>query len=58
MNEIRFGDTQVDDLSPISPADWGFDKAAHLLVRAGFTTPEMFYAAFTFRGWVAHRKEP
>ena len=28
-----------------------------LLERAGFATPEMFYAAFTFRGWVAHRKE-
>jgi tRNA (cmo5U34)-methyltransferase len=27
-----------------------------LLERAGFTTPELFYAAFTFRGWVARRE--
>src|SRR6266581_7427431 len=26
----------VDDLSPISASDWSFDRAAHLLERAGF----------------------
>jgi uncharacterized protein (DUF1800 family) len=26
----------ADDLSPIAPADWSFDRAAHLLERAGF----------------------
>src|SRR5947207_1391596 len=31
------GPTQwVDDLSPISASDWSFDRAAHLLERAGF----------------------
>jgi hypothetical protein len=31
----------VDDLSPIVPADWSYDRAAHLLERAGFGgTPE------------------
>src|SRR5439155_14647397 len=31
----------VDDLSPISASDWSFDRAAHLLERAGFGgTPE------------------
>jgi uncharacterized protein (DUF1800 family) len=31
----------VDDLSPIAPADWTYDRAAHLLERAGFgATPE------------------
>ncbi|HET9831899.1 MAG TPA: hypothetical protein VFP91_09325, partial [Vicinamibacterales bacterium] len=31
----------VDDLSPISPADWNRQRAAHLLERAGFGgTPE------------------
>src|SRR5262245_14358162 len=31
----------ADDLSPISAADWTFDRAAHLLERAGFGgTPE------------------
>lgn len=31
------------------------EQEESLLEAAGFTTPEMFYAAFTFRGWVAHR---
>ena len=26
----------VDDLSPIATADWGYDRAAHLIERAGF----------------------
>jgi len=26
----------VDDLTPLSPADWSYDRAAHLLERAGF----------------------
>src|SRR5947207_15702055 len=26
----------ADDLSPISASDWSFDRAAHLLERAGF----------------------
>src|SRR5215468_604274 len=26
----------ADDLSPIAAADWSFDRAAHLLERAGF----------------------
>ncbi|MCP8939615.1 DUF1800 domain-containing protein [Alsobacter sp. SYSU M60028] len=31
----------VGDLSPIAPADWSYDRAAHLLERAGFGgTPE------------------
>jgi hypothetical protein len=31
----------VDDLSPITPADWNADRAAHLIERAGFgATPE------------------
>src|SRR4051794_35645537 len=31
----------VDDLSPISSADWNHERAAHLLERAGFGgTPE------------------
>jgi hypothetical protein len=31
----------ADDLSPITRADWGYDKAAHLVERAGFgATPE------------------
>ena len=31
----------ADDLAPISTADWGYDKAAHLIERAGFgATPE------------------
>jgi hypothetical protein len=31
----------VDDLSPIAPADWSYDRAAHLIERAGFgATPE------------------
>ncbi len=31
----------VGDLSPIGPADWSYDRAAHLLERAGFGgTPE------------------
>jgi hypothetical protein len=31
----------VDDLSPIATADWGYDRAAHLIERAGFgATPE------------------
>ena len=29
-------DGWVDDLSPISAADWNYDKAAHLLERVGF----------------------
>ncbi len=30
-----------DDLSPLSPVDWNYDRAAHLLERAGFGgTPE------------------
>ncbi|MDR0181917.1 class I SAM-dependent methyltransferase [Lysobacter arvi] len=31
------------------------EQDASLLTRAGFTEPELFYAAFTFRGWVARR---
>src|SRR5215467_1268533 len=31
----------ADDLTPIAAADWNFDRAAHLLERAGFGgTPE------------------
>jgi len=31
----------VDDLSPIGPLDWNYDRAAHLIERAGFgETPE------------------
>src|SRR5215475_1379802 len=31
----------ADDLSPISASDWSYDRAAHLLERAGFGgTPE------------------
>ena len=31
----------VDDLSPIAAADWSYDRAAHLIERAGFgATPE------------------
>jgi hypothetical protein len=31
----------VDDLSPIAKAEWDYDKAAHLIERAGFgATPE------------------
>ncbi|MGH7326639.1 MAG: DUF1800 domain-containing protein [Candidatus Rokuibacteriota bacterium] len=31
----------VEDLSPIGPTDWSYDRAAHLLERAGFgATPE------------------
>src|SRR5262245_12817201 len=32
-----------DDLKPISPADWNYDRAAHLLTHAGFggTPPEV-----------------
>jgi Protein of unknown function (DUF1800) len=31
----------VDDLSPIAPGDWSYDRAAHLIERAGFgDTPE------------------
>lgn len=29
-----------------------------LMERAGFAPPELFYAAFTFRGWVTRRKDP
>ena len=35
----------TDDLSPIGPADWSYDRAAHLLERAGFGgTPEEIQA--------------
>ncbi len=31
----------VDDLSPIAASDWGYDRAAHLIERAGFgATPD------------------
>src|SRR6267378_3199018 len=31
----------TDDLSPIAPSDWSYDRAAHLIERAGFgATPE------------------
>jgi uncharacterized protein (DUF1800 family) len=31
----------VDDLSPIAPSDWSYNRAAHLIERAGFgATPE------------------
>lgn len=30
------------------------DEEETLLRKAGFRTPELFYAAFTFRGWVAY----
>ena len=31
----------TNDLSPIAPADWSYDRAAHLIERAGFgATPE------------------
>ena len=37
--------TWVDDLNPISEADWSYDLAAHLLERAGFGgTPEEIQA--------------
>ena len=33
--------TWADDLSPIAAADWNYDRAAHLIERAGFGgTPE------------------
>ena len=35
----------TDDLSPIGPQDWSYDRAAHLLERAGFGgTPEQIRA--------------
>jgi hypothetical protein len=38
-------DSWVGDLSPISQADWSYDRAAHLLERAGFGgTPEEIQA--------------
>ncbi|HJN44387.1 MAG: DUF1800 domain-containing protein [Vicinamibacterales bacterium] len=40
----------VGDLSPIGPEDWGYDRAAHLLERAGFgETPDEIarFAAMT-----------
>ena len=49
----RAAESMGSRLPMLSPEE---DEA--LLVRAGFTTPEMFYAAFTFRGWVARRKDP
>ena len=41
-NSVGSGPAQwIDDLSPIGPADWSEDRAAHLLERAGFGgTPE------------------
>src|SRR5438445_4196192 len=34
-------DAWVEDLSPIGPADWSYERARHLLERAGFGgTPE------------------
>ena len=30
----------VGDLSPIGASDWNYDRAAHLLERAGFTVVE------------------
>ena len=34
-------DSWVGDLSPISASDWNYDRAAHLIERAGFgATPE------------------
>jgi uncharacterized protein (DUF1800 family) len=41
-NPVGPGPTQwVDDLAPIAPADWSYDRAAHLLERAAFgATPE------------------
>jgi len=35
---------------PILPPE---TELVHLL-EAGFRDPQLFYAAFTFRGWVAH----
>src|SRR5436190_24343953 len=35
--QSRGGPAQwADDLTPIAPADWSFDRAGHLLERAGF----------------------
>jgi len=35
------GDTWANDLSPIAASDWSYDRAAHLLERAGFgATPD------------------
>ena len=35
------GGSWVDDLSPIGPADWNYERAAHLIERAGFgATPK------------------
>jgi uncharacterized protein (DUF1800 family) len=41
-NSVGPGPAQwIDDLSPIAPADWSYDRAAHLLERAAFgATPE------------------
>ena len=37
--------TGQDDLTPIGPSEWNYDKAAHLLERAGFGgTPEEIQA--------------
>src|SRR5689334_25190898 len=47
----------ANDLSPISPQDWSYDRAAHLLERAGFGgTPEQIerLAHMTPRQAVAH----
>ncbi len=33
------------------------EQEVALLEQAGFKTPELFYAGFTFRGWVAYRSE-
>jgi len=50
-------DSWVGDLSPIGPADWSYDRAAHLLERAGFgATPDEItqLAAMTPGQAVAH----
>jgi hypothetical protein len=47
----------ADDLSPIAPQDWSYDRAAHLLERAGFGgTPEeiQMLAAMTPQDAVRH----
>src|SRR4051812_20351569 len=44
LSAVTLADTSADwmgDLSPVSPADWTYERAAHLIERAGFgATPE------------------
>src|SRR5699024_1928659 len=43
----------ADRLPTLSP-----ERDVELLERAGFERPGLFYAALTFRGWVAYAREP